>query len=318
MVFQFGTKNSYYKMLVEVRKIILTKGLPGSGKSTWAKKYIKDHANTKRVNRDDLRSMIDDGVWSDKNEKKIVSIRNGIIRGLVLGGADVIIDETNLSPKSVEALLEFLHEVEKEVPLKIEWKDFTDVPVEECIKRDLKRSASVGEAVIRRFYKQHLAPREEEEPELLTPNPDLQPCILIDVDGTLSKRGDRGIYDFEKSIDDDYYFQTRFLLELIADQNKWQNPIVPSLRLIVFSGREDKFQAVTEAWLKKSHIPYDEIHMRKTEDKRPDYIVKQELYDTIIKDKYNVFFVLDDRKQVIDMWKRNGLYVLGADGTHNY
>lgn len=305
-------------MSTKQQKVILAKGLPGSGKSTWAKQYIKDHVNTKRVNRDDLRSMIDDGVWSDKNEKKIVSIRNSIIRDLLHGGADVIIDETNLNPKAIEALLEFLHEVEKEIPLTIEWQDFTNVPVEECIKRDLKRSASVGEAVIRRFYKQYLIPREVEEPELLIPNPALQPCILVDVDGTLAKRGNRGIYDFEKSIDDEVYYQPKFLIELIVEQNKWSNPVIPAIKIIIFSGREDKYQAVTEKWLNRHDIPYDEIHMRKTGDTRPDFVAKKEMYDTIIKDKYNVFFVLDDRKQVIDMWKANGLYVLGADGTHDY
>jgi predicted kinase/chorismate mutase len=299
------------------QKVILTKGLPASGKSTWTKQYIKEHPGFKRVNRDDLRMMIDNGEWSEKNEKKIIIARNGLIRSLLDAGANVIVDETNLNPKAFNALQEFLENLEQ--TLEIEIKDFTDVPLDECIKRDQKRSNYVGEKVIRRFHKQFLAATEEAvEVELVKANPDLPVCILVDVDGTLAKRGNRGVYDFAKAIDDDVYHQTKFLLDLIDEQNRWKNPVVPNITIIIFSGREDKFEDITNQWLNKHDIPYKHVYMRKAGDKRADYIVKKEMYDNIIKDKYNVFFVLDDRKQVVDMWKQNGLYVLGADGTHDY
>ena len=49
-------------------KLIMTKGLPASGKSTWAKQYLDDNPGTKRVNKDDLRAMLDNGKWSKRNE----------------------------------------------------------------------------------------------------------------------------------------------------------------------------------------------------------------------------------------------------------
>jgi hypothetical protein len=47
--------------------------------------------------------------------------------------------------------------------------------------------------------------------------------------------------------------------------------------------------------------------MRHTKDLRKDSIVKGEIYDSVIAPNYNVFFVLDDRNQVVDFWRSKGL-----------
>lgn len=49
---------------------------------------------------------------------------------------------------------------------------------------------------------------------------------------------------------------------------------------------------------------------------RPDYefisdqVLKLRIYEQNIKDKFDVLFVIDDRKSVVDMWRRNGLVCL--------
>ena len=55
---------------------------------------------------------------------------------------------------------------------------------------------------------------------------------------------------------------------------------------------------------------YDELYMRKDEDRRADYIIKKEIYDEFIEPHYNVQFVLDDRDQIVKMWRGLGLKVL--------
>jgi len=78
---------------------------------------------------------------------------------------------------------------------------------------------------------------------------------------------------------------------------------------VVFcSGRPERCRADTVAWLEKHAFPFShcELYMRKDGDFRPDDIVKQEILDTHI-DKDRVLFVLDDRDQVVHMWRRNGL-----------
>ena len=78
-------------------------------------------------------------------------------------------------------------------------------------------------------------------------------------------------------------------------------------RIILLSGRPDDCREPTKQFLKKNKIPYDELFMRKSGDQRKDAIIKRELYEENIRDKYNVRFILDDRDQVVDMWRQLGL-----------
>ena len=50
--------------------------------------------------------------------------------------------------------------------------------------------------------------------------------------------------------------------------------------------------------------------MRKNGYNKKDSIVKKEIFDEYIKDKYYVEFILDDRNQVVDMWREMGLTCL--------
>lgn len=54
-------------------------------------------------------------------------------------------------------------------------------------------------------------------------------------------------------------------------------------------------------------IPYDHLHMRQTDDKRSDYIIKHEIYNEHIRDKYNILAAFDDRLQVCRLWYELGL-----------
>lgn len=80
-------------------------------------------------------------------------------------------------------------------------------------------------------------------------------------------------------------------------------------RVIFCSGRPERCRADTMDWLDANTMFGSDgytLLMRKDGDYRADYIVKQEILDEHI-DKDRVLFVLDDRQQVVDMWRRNGL-----------
>jgi len=151
----------------------------------------------------------------------------------------------------------------------------------------------------------------------LPPNPLLPTCVIVDIDGTLSIRGDRGVYDFKKCGIDTVRHQIKYLLDLINEQNKWidRQGKTHGLKIFVFSGREDFFKEETNKWLNDNQIPFDKLYMRRGGDKRNDAIVKQEMYDKIIRDKYNVFFVIDDRDRVVKMWRSLGLFVFDVNQT---
>jgi len=61
-----------------------------------------------------------------------------------------------------------------------------------------------------------------------------------------------------------------------------------------------------------------DLHMRKIGDRRRDSFVKLDMYNEVIKDKYNVICVFDDRPQVIrECWKVLNLPVLNCGVIDN-
>lgn len=133
----------------------MTRGLPGSGKSTWARAKQAEFAlgEVKRVNKDDLRTMLDGGKWSADNEKFVVRMRDCIVIAALAEGRHVIVDDTNLALQHESRLRQLAREGGAEFAL----VDFTHVPLEECIARDRTRVACVGERVIREMWQEYLS-----------------------------------------------------------------------------------------------------------------------------------------------------------------
>jgi len=77
--------------------------------------------------------------------------------------------------------------------------------------------------------------------------------------------------------------------------------------ILLVSGRQEKDREATTTWLTYHTIPYNALFMRQTDDKRIDCIVKEEIYNWHIKDKYSVIAVFDDRLQVCRLWHQLGL-----------
>lgn len=274
--------------------VTLTKGLPGSGKSTWAKEEVlKNNNSIKRVNKDDLRAMLDAGKWSKANEKFVLAVRDKIILEALSNGKHVIVDDTNLDVSHENHIRELVRGMANVVI-----KDFTDVTLETCIERDLHRLNSVGKDVIVGMWEKYLKPANE----VYTPTEGL-PCVVIcDLDGTLANLNGRNPYDASTCMEDGL--------------NKVVAGLIMGVDVILCSGREDKYRKQTEAWLAKHGIKYVSLLMRETGDNRKDAIIKREIYETNIKPYYNVSFVLDDRNQVVDMWRSLGLTCLQvADGN---
>ena len=82
-------------------------------------------------------------------------------------------------------------------------------------------------------------------------------------------------------------------------------------RIVFCSGRTDGSRASTAAWLAEHvGVPYEALHMRAAGDQRKDSIVKAEIFEKHIRHAYRVVGVLDDRMQVVRMWRALGLTVL--------
>lgn len=84
-------------------------------------------------------------------------------------------------------------------------------------------------------------------------------------------------------------------------------------QLIIVSGRSDEYRKFTEQWLSWNEIPFNKLIMRKRHDSRSDHIVKEEILKQIQSLDKEIAFVVDDRQQVVDMWRKNGIVCLQCD-----
>jgi len=230
----------------------------------------------------------------------ITEWERALIVHALANGYNVIVDSTNLNPKHVAALKEWIDTMVM-ADLTYEEK-FFDVPVEECIRRDSRRESPVGEKVIRGMYEKYLAPA----PVVYTENHILPHAIIVDIDGTLAKMNGRGPYEWNR-VGEDQVNQP--VANLVRDIHG-----VGLIDIILMSGRDGSCRELTEKWLNENFIPYHALFMRPAGNNEKDSIVKKRLFEQHIRGKYYVDFVLDDRDQVVNMWRKElGLTCLQVD-----
>lgn len=271
-------------------QVILTKGLPGSGKSTWSKNLIDKHPNKyKRINKDDLRLMLDNSKHSKDNENFVLQVRDAMILMAIENDKHVIIDDTNLAPKHEERIKQL---IKGKAELVIQ--DFTDVSLKTCIERDLKRSVSVGEKVIRDMYKQFLL-----KIETYNEDKNLPKAIIVDIDGTLAKMNGRSPFDWSKIKEDTCNEVVKGIVN-----NYYPHTV------LIFSGRDSICRQDTIEWLADNDIRYTKLFMREEGNNEKDSIIKRRLFEENVRGKYYVEYVLDDRLSVCRMWHQLGLQLL--------
>ncbi|RDB06880.1 phosphatase domain-containing protein [Runella aurantiaca] len=278
-----------------MKKVILLRGLPASGKSTLARQLLDENKGMyKRLNKDELRAMLDNSEHSKHNEKFVERVRDLMLVEALRDGKHVIIDDTNLSDRPVERIRQVVQKYCKETgeQVQIEVREM-NTSLEESLARDEVREKKVGRDVILRMYKTHVL-GDERGPHYQPQDPTLPPAILCDLDGTLAILRNRSPYDTMSCELDD-------LNQPIAEIIK--NYYTLGVKIILMSGREEKARTPTLNWLKYNNIPYHALYMRTTGDMRKDAVVKKELYEAHVKGQYFVQFVLDDRNQVVDLWR---------------
>lgn len=284
-------------------KIILTRGIPASGKTTWAKQWVQeDPENRVRANRDELRNVIqpgNTGVLTRELEELVTQLQQSVVTAALNAGKGVVLDDTNLRARYAKEWFKFGE---------VEFKDFP-IDVDEAIRRDAERERPVGEGVIRSFYEKFtkkgvLNPAPERpvvEPQSQKYERDTSKpmAIIVDTDGTVAKMNGRGPYDQ----DVDSYMTDLPVEDVIRVVNK----LSESILVIGVTGRSGEFLDVTKRWWQKHRVRFDEFYSRAEGDKRRDDIVKREIFFDKIADRYNVVGAFDDRLRVSRMWHQIGV-----------
>ena len=134
---------------------------------------------------------------------------------------------------------------------------------------------------------------------------------IFDLDGTLANishrlhfiEGEKKDWDafYDACDKDEPIKNTLKLLDIIGSNDK--------NNIIILSGRSDAVRKKTIGWINKYVSIFYTLYMRKTGDHRPDVEVKQEWLDEWLKHhtKEEIGGIFEDRKQVVDMWRKNGI-----------
>ena len=287
--------------------MLITRGLPASGKTTFARKL---QPGVVRVNRDELRRMLHGRrLDTERAENQVTLVQRTMVEALLRKGASVIVDDTNLRAETVRrwAALAAKYRASFEV------YDFTDVPLEECLRRDAERDPAgrVGADGIRRMYDRYLAGHNLPLPipnidigdpgVIYDPPPELPPAFLVDIDGTVALINGRGPYDWGRVGSDT---PNHAVIAAVRAMHAAGNAIV------FCSGRDEISRGETEAWLALYvDVPYEALFMRPEGDNRKDAVVKREIFETEIEHRWRIAGVFDDRRQVVHMWRELGLTV---------
>lgn len=299
--------------------LTLTVGLPGCGKSTWAKEQVRTaKSKTVNVNLDDVRETMagthQNYKFRKDNEQYVQSVQCSAAEFAVHKKWNIIVSDTNLNPEVRKKWKEFAKEhgyTYKEQNFFTEFKKGKDFEheffaikgfVKLCKERNINREKAVPESVIDDMATKYLYTFDKvlNTPEVLASEDEY---IIVDVDGTLAHMWNRGPYDETKVFDD--HPDPEVILSVIAEAQ------FLGRKVIIMSGRHETCMHDTVRWLHKHNVPVEHIFMREENDNRSDDIVKYELYMKHVYGKFNVKKVYDDRNQVVVMWRNLiGLKVL--------
>ncbi|AJD82029.1 3'-phosphatase, 5'-polynucleotide kinase [Yersinia phage vB_YenM_TG1] len=293
-----------------MKKLILTVGCPGSGKSTWAQQYIKNNPGFFEVNRDNLRTTMNalngrnEYKYTKAREKLVTDVQQDTVARLMMADSTkgVIVSDTNLNQETRWKWAQ--------IATANNW-DISYITIEqpwtELVKRNSYRGTSaVPIDVLRAMYK-NMCEYMTAEKIAYVPNEELPKAVIFDLDGTLANNDHRSPYDLESLHNDKPKEMVVNLLKMLKENG---------YTIITVSGRESgtkdeplRYKHSTIEWMMASGfgLQVSEHYQRQQGDSRKDDVVKEEIFRSKIAPNYNVKLAIDDRDQVVEMWRRIGV-----------
>ena len=294
-------------------ELVILVGPPGSGKSTLAKEY-QDHA---RVSQDD-----------QGKEGHMDELMNAIA-----ANRNIIVDRMGFNRIQRTRYLQIARAAGYTTKIMVLHESY-----DTCLTRMLKRIADghptimdekSARSALHTFFSKYERPTEDEadEIEFRYPTGHKPEAIICDLDGTLCDTTHRQHYVQKDNGKKDW---RGFFAGMDKDPiNKWCEALLRSIhhgsnRCIIYcSGRGNEYRQRTKDWLKRFnvyHFCYDynhtgepikeHLYMRFEKDNRVDWQIKENILDFELLTRFTVLFAIDDRQQVVDMWRRRGITCL--------
>ena len=307
------------------QELKLTRGIPASGKSTYAIQWVtEDPENRARVNRDDIRWELFQEYHPTptkrlnikQKEAMVTEVEHNRINEYLAAGKSVVADNTHLNPKAFKTY----SALASANGVRLTHKDFP-IEIDEALRRNAARDKKVPEEVIRRMYKNYLSPSGEFHlfpgdytvKSFVKPN-ERRHAIIFDMDGTLADVSSIRHFVRGKFRNFDAFHRSSLwvpphdsVLEMAFDTHK------AGMKIVIVTARSGLYREVTQAWLDKYNVPYDNIYMRPEGDSRKDSIVKAEILKSILED-YDIVHCVDDNPNVAQVWKDAGIITTVVPG----
>ena len=135
--------------------------------------------------------------------------------------------------------------------------------------------------------------------------------IIFDLDGTLANCDHRLHFIQNKPKNWKAFFEGMDCDAPITSTIALAQSLYGSYDNLIFcTGRPDNYRQITRDWL-VAHVgdwtPNCLLYMRRVGDGRPDYVIKEEALMDMRTNGHDPKIAFEDRDQVVDMWRRNGL-----------
>lgn len=296
-------------------RIIATVGVSGSGKSTWAhNKWKEDPLNTVIIERDKIRNLLfgyndfDLNTYysrEDKNklEKEITSCEKTLTYDALERGKTVILANTHINIEHLRGMKYW------NVPVELK---FFELGYKDSLIINSQRTRGVGKNKLRSQVDRlrNLKDRLEKDPIDFNikyiNNSGKKKCYVFDIDGCLAdKTTDRMYYDWSRVGEDSPIKEMVNMLETLSNESDCD--------IFICSGREDVCIKETVEWFNRNTKGAEKFSfmLRPEGDMRPDWVVKGEMVEEIVKtNTISVWF--DDRLSVTRHLRALGIRVLNV------
>lgn len=291
-----------------MKKLYLMVGPPGSGKSTYSRHLVSSGAIY--VNQD----------LQGKDHINLFNVA-------VANDMDIVVDRMGFSKGQRNRYLDPAKARGYETEIIVIHQPYK-VCYERCVARKdhaTIKDSSTASAALNTFFTKYERVTDDEANVIkrVFPEGDKPSAVICDLDGTLCDVSHRRHFVRRpEGVKKDWQ---GFFKGMVDDKpNKWCGDLLHAMhkagqQIVFCSGRPDNWRKETTEWLQKygffnfGHDFY--LYMRPRGDSRDDTIIKEIILDFELLTRFTPYFMIDDRKRVVDMWRSRGYTCLAcADG----